>query len=192
MSGRADRGSVSTLRKRSTFLDSLGMTFCFLTLCACSTRAQPGRRSPRGTVTQVVNGTDISIRYYRPVLRGRTPFPNIVTWGRTWTQGADSATRLETDGALEIEGHELPAGKYSIWVIPQEKDAWTVVFNRTADAFHLSYDERQDALRVQARPAMLSQPVETLQFSFPIVDADSAVLELQWGTYALPLKLRVR
>ena len=67
-----------------------------------------------------------------------------------------------------------------------------MVFNRTADAFHLSYDERQDALRVQARPAMLSQPVETLQFSFPIVDADSAVLELQWGTYALPLKLRVR
>jgi hypothetical protein len=139
-----------------------------------------------------VNGTEISIRYYRPVLRGRTPFPNIVSWGRTWTPGADSATRLETTGALDVEGHELPAGKYSVWVIPEEKEAWTVVFNRTADAFHLSHDEGQDALRVQARATTLAQSVETLQFTFPMVDADSAVLELQWGTYALPLRLHAR
>src|SRR5438309_5431101 len=174
MSSRAARGVVFRVGRKSRFLASLGMTFCCLSLGACSARAQPGRRSPRGTLTQVVNGTEISIRYYRPVLRGRTPFPNIVSWGRTWTPGADSATRLETTGALDIEGHELPAGKYSVWVIPQEKDAWTVVFNRTADAFHLSYDESQDALRVQARPTTLAQPVETLQFSFPDVDADSA------------------
>src|SRR5215831_8637063 len=90
---------------------------------ACSARAQPGRRSQRGTVTQSVNGTEISIRYYRPVLRGRVPFPDVVGWGRTWTPGADSATRIETSGPLAIEGKELPAGKYSIWVVPDEKDA---------------------------------------------------------------------
>src|SRR5206468_10796190 len=76
----------------------------FLALGACAADAQPGRRSQRGTVTQSVNGTEISIRYYRPVLRGRTAFPGVVNWGRTWTPGADSATRLETTGPLEIEG----------------------------------------------------------------------------------------
>jgi len=162
-------------------------------LPACHADAQPGRRSPRGTITQTVNGTEISIRYYRPVLRGRMPFPNIVSWGRTWTPGADSATRLETTGPLEVEGHDLPAGRYSIWVVPEEKDAWTVIFNKTADAFHLSHDESQDALKVQAHVTTTAgQSVETLEFSFPMVDADSAVLELQWGTYTLPLKLRAR
>jgi hypothetical protein len=164
----------------------------FLSLGACSANAQPGRRSPRGTLTQIVNGTEISIRYYRPVLRGRTPFPNIVSWGRTWTPGADSATRLETSGALDIEGHALPAGKYSVWIVPQESSAWTVIFNRTADAFHLNHDESQDALRVDARPVTSPQSVETLQFSFPMVDADSAVMQLQWGTYVLPLHLHAR
>jgi len=168
------------------------MTGAFLALGACSAKAQPGRRSQRGTVTQSINGTEISIRYYRPVLRGRTAFPDVVGWGRTWTPGADSATRLETSGPLEIEGKALPAGKYSIWVIPEEKDAWTVIFNRTADAFHLSHDESQDALRVQANGMTAAQSVETLQMSFPLVDADSAIMQLQWGTFVLPLHIHVR
>lgn len=164
----------------------------FLSVTACSADAQPGRRSPRGTLTQTLGGTEISIRYYRPVLRGRTPFPGIVPWGRTWTPGADSATRIETTGALDVEGKELPAGRYSIWVIPAENDAWTVIFNRAANAFHLSYDESQDALRVQARVMTAAEPVETLQLSFPLADADSATLQLQWGTVVLPLHLRAR
>ena len=159
---------------------------------ACSAKGQPGRRSPRGTVTQSVNGTEISIRYYRPVLRGRIPFPEVVSWGRTWTPGADSATRIETSGPLEIEGKELPAGKYSIWIVPDEKDAWAVIFNRAANAFHLSHDESQDAVRVQVRPTTAAQSVETLEFSFPVVDADSAVMQLQWGTFVLPLHLHAR
>jgi len=163
-----------------------------LSLAACSADAQPGRRSQRGTLTQSVNGTEISIRYFRPVLRGRTPFPNVVSWGRTWTPGADSATRIETSGPLDIEGKSLPAGKYSIWVVPREKDAWAVVFNRAADAFHLSYDESQDALRVEARAVTAAQSVETLEFSFPLVDADSAIMQLQWGTFVLPLRIHVR
>ena len=166
--------------------------FTLVALGACSAKAQPGRRSPRGTVMQTINGTEISIRYYRPVLRGRTPFPEVVNWGRTWTPGADSATRIEISGPLEIEGKELPAGKYSIWIIPDQKDAWTVIFNRTADAFHLSHDESQDAMRVQARTTTGAQSVETLEFSFPLVDADSAVMQLQWGTVVLPLHVRAR
>ena len=163
-----------------------------LSLGACSADAQPGRRSQRGTVTQSVNGTDISIRYYRPVLRGRVAFPGVVSWGRTWTPGADSATRIETSRPLDVEGKSLPAGKYSIWVVPQEKDAWTVIFNRAADVFHLSYDESQDALRVDAKATTAAQSVETLEFSFPLVDADSAVMQMQWGTFVLPLRLRAR
>ena len=166
--------------------------FAFIVVCACHAEAQPGRRSPRGTVTQTINGTEINIRYYRPVLRGRVAFPGVVSWGRTWTPGADSATRIETSGALDIEGKSLPAGKYSIWVIPRENEAWTVIFNRAADVFHLSYDESQDALRVDAKATTSTEAVETLEYSFPLVDADSAIMRLQWGAFALPLRIHTR
>ena len=162
----------------------------FLLALACSADAQPGRRSQRGSVMQLVNGAEITITYYRPVLRGRTPFPGIVSWGRTWTPGADSATRLETNRDLQIEGRTLAAGRYSLWMVTSEKDPWTVIFNRTADAFHLTYEESQDALRVQAHPTT-GTPMETLAFYFPLVDADSAVLAFHWGTTIVPLHIKV-
>lgn len=140
----------------------------------------------------MVNGTEISIRYFRPVLRGRVPFPDVVMWGRIWTPGADSATRIETDGPIAFEGQLLPAGRYSLWVVPRDNDAWTVIFNRQADAFHLAHDESQDALSLRIRPTTSPISVETLQLSFPLVDADSAVLQLQWGTVVLPIRLRAR
>ena len=140
----------------------------------------------------MVDGTEISIRYFRPVLRGRVPFPDVVMWGRTWTPGADSATRIETDGPIAFEGQLLPAGRYSLWVVPRENDAWTVIFNKEADAFHLAHDESQDALSLRVRPISSPISVETLQLSFPLVDADSAVLQLQWGTVVLPIRLRAR
>jgi Protein of unknown function (DUF2911) len=177
---------ISSVFVRATAL------LAFLVVCACHAEAQPGRRSPRGTVTQSVNGTEISIRYYRPVLRGRVAFPGVVSWGRTWTPGADSATRIETSGPLDVEGKSLPAGKYSIWVIPRENEAWTVIFNRAADVFHLSYDESQDALRVDAKATTSTDAVETLEYSFPLVDADSAIMRLQWGVFALPLRIHAR
>lgn len=170
----------------------LVIALALLSAISCLAGGQPGRRSQRGMVTQTINGTEISIRYFRPVLRGRTPFPDVVNWGRTWTPGADSATRIEIDGPLDVEGQALPAGRYSLWVVPQQNEAWTVIFNKQADAFHLSHDESQDALSVHIRPTTTATSVETLQLSFPLVDADSAVLQLQWGTVALPIRLRAR
>ncbi len=64
-----------------------------------------------------------------------------------------------------------------------------MILNSAADVFHLRYAENRDVLRVKAAPAR-SDHVETLMFSFPMVDADSARLELRWGTTVVPLSIR--
>jgi hypothetical protein len=160
-----------------------------LLLAAAPALAQPGRRSPRATLTQMVGHTELSLRYYRPVARGRTIFPDVVGWGRVWTPGADSATRLELDGDIDVEGHRLAAGKYSLWVIPMEREDWTVIFSRAHTVFHLPYPDGQDALRITARPTT-GPHMETLGFYFPLVDGDTAVLDLHWGTTLLPLRVK--
>ena len=91
--------------------------------------------------------------------------------------------------AITVNGAALPAGSYSIWTIP-DSTSWTVVFNSTPAAFHLRYPSGTDVLRVQAAPHQ-GPHVETLMFAFPIVDGDSAVLHLHWGTTIVPLTLRV-
>src|SRR5574341_1146888 len=81
--------------------------------------AQSGiRPSQHGTLTQRVGYTDIAIAYNRPVARGRTLFGEVVSWGRIWTPGADSATMIDFNRDVEVEGHALTAGSYSLWMIP--------------------------------------------------------------------------
>jgi hypothetical protein len=141
-------------------------------------------------VSQSVAGTRVEIVYRRPVARGRQLFGSLVPWGRIWTPSADSAARLTTSGPLQVNGSDLPAGTYSVWAIP-DSSSWTIVFNSVAETFHLRYPEGSDVLRVRAKPAS-GEHVETLMFTFPVVDADSARLELRWGTTVVPLSLHVK
>ena len=87
--------------------------------------AQP-RASERATVNQIVNGTSITFDFSRPVARGRDHlFGGVVHWGELWTPGANWATTLEVDHDVKLNGHAVPAGKYSVWIRVQPEE-WTV------------------------------------------------------------------
>ena len=146
--------------------------------------------SEKGTVTQTVDGTTITIEYYRPVARGRTPFPDVVHWGRMWTPGANWATTLEVDQPIRLNGNPVPKGKYSIWMIPQ-LDEWTVILNRDARRFHTQPPASSDEeVRLTVKPAT-GAPMETLAFYFPVVDGTHAELVLHWGTVVVPMGIEV-
>ena len=147
-------------------------------------------KSQLGIVSQLISGTRVEVLYRRPVARGRALFGALVPWGRIWTPSADSAARITLSAPVDINGSTLAAGSYSIWTIP-DSTSWTIIFNRTAAAFHLRYPSGQDVLRVTAVPSRGEQ-VETLMWEFPLVDADSAILQLRWGATVVPLRLRSR
>lgn len=152
--------------------------------------AQTNLKSQLGTVSQQVMETRIDIRYRRPVARGRELFGALVPWGQIWTPSADSAAVLTVSAPITVDGEQLPAGSYGIWAIP-DSASWTVIFSGRPGAFHLRYPSGQDVLRVQVKPVKGAY-VETLLFDFPMVDADSARLELHWGNTVVPLLLRTR
>ncbi len=150
-------------------------------------------RSQHGTVTQRVGTTDITISYNRPVARGRTLFGDdgVVHWGRLWHPGADSVTTISFNKEITVEGHALAAGRYSLWTITAKPpEQWTVIFNRGVGGWHTNYPgESQDALRIKVATET-GPPIETLTWFFPMVDADSALLRLQWGTVIVPIRIR--
>ena len=146
--------------------------------------------SQRGSVTQMVAFTEISVAYGRPVARGRALFGALVPWDSVWHPGADSATRVRFSRDVLIEGRPLHAGEYSLWLIPHEAGPWTVIFSRAAHVFHKPYPGAQfDALRVDATPEQASQ-MESFAIYFPMVLRDEAVLRLHWGTTAVPLRIK--
>src|SRR6266540_110750 len=140
-------------------------------------------RSQHGSVTQRVGTTDIAISYNRPV-------PSVPAC-RT-APGADSATTISFSKDVTIDGHALKAGRYTLWTIPEESKPWTVIFNRGVGGWHTNYPgESQDALRIVVTPETGAH-FETLMYYFPMVDADSAQLRLQWGALIVPMKIKAQ
>ena len=163
--------------------------FFALVLPACS-GAQSIRKSQLATVSQMIGNARIEIIYRRPVARGRDLFGSLVPFGRVWSPSADSAAVFTTTRELEIAGGKLPPGRYSLWAIP-DRDNWTLIFNSVSPVFHLRYPEGKDVLRVHAKPRA-GDHMETLAFYFPIVDEDSAVLDLHWGKTVIPFAIRAK
>lgn len=146
--------------------------------------------SERGSVTQTIDGTTVTIEYYRPVARGRTPFPDVVHWGRVWTPGANWATTLDVDKPIHLNGNAVPKGKYGVWMIPGA-DEWTVILSRDARRFHTQPPASSDeALRLAVKPATATH-LETLTFYFPVVTRDGATLDMHWGATVIPLRITV-
>jgi hypothetical protein len=145
--------------------------------------------SQHGTISQRVGITDITVEYSRPTARGRTLFPDVVAWGRIWTPGADSATRITFSRDVMIDGEALAAGSYSIWLIPTEDTAWPVIFSRASHVYHQPYPgEAEDALRLSVEPTT-GDDTDTLTLDFPWVRPDHAILRIHWGTTAVSLRI---
>ena len=162
-------------------------------LMATATWAQgdkASRPSPPQTASGKVGGANITINYSSPSVKGRKIFGDLVPYDKVWRAGANEATIFETDKALTIGGKQLPAGKYSLYAIPGEKE-WTFVFNsetgqwgikRTGDT---SKDASKDVLSVKAKPAKSASANEKLKY-----EVTSTGFTLAWDNTEVPVAIK--
>ncbi|WP_104734354.1 DUF2911 domain-containing protein [Hanstruepera ponticola] len=86
------------------------------------------RKSPIDTVTLVENDLQLDVVYNRPSKRGREIFGGLVPYKEVWRTGANEATTFKTNKPLKINNDSLPAGKYTLWTIPNDS-TWQIMFN---------------------------------------------------------------
>ena len=86
------------------------------------------RPSPPATASGKVGGAAITIDYSSPSVKGRKIFGGLLPYGQVWRAGANEATMFQTDKDIMVEGKKLPAGKYSFFATPGEKE-WEIIFN---------------------------------------------------------------
>ena len=137
-------------------------------------RAQAGRISPHESVTETINGAQVTIVYGRPSMRGRVVFGSLVPWGIVWCPGADEATTLESTRELRIGTLRIPIGSHTIWMLPAP-DRWTLVVSREPDGFHTRYNSRADLGRVAMTRRDLAAPVEELTFAIGAVSGGGTI-----------------
>ena len=169
-----------------------------IVLLAVATIAMPDasyaqlKASPRGSVSQTLDGTKIEIEYARPALRGREGlFGGQIFWGHVWTPGADEATTLTVNKDIMIDSTAVPAGKYSMWFIVQPGD-WEVVLNPEWDLYHVPEPERSDDwITFMVTPDTTAPKTEVLTFDFPENEAFSTTLRFRFDERQVNLHIDV-
>lgn len=150
------------------------------------------RASELGSVSQVIDGTKISIEYSRPRARGRQDlFGGEVKWQEVWTPGANYATTLELSKNVKIEGHPVPKGKYSVWMVVRPAGDWTFVLDRRHRVYHMAHlDSTPEQIRFPVK-ALAGPFTEVLTWSFPENRSTGATMVMSWGAIRVPLSVTV-
>src|SRR5262249_8647996 len=104
--------------------------------------------------------------YSRPKREGRTVFGGLVTYGKVWRLGANEATEIEFYKPVTIGDKKVPAGRYTLYALVNEK-TWTFIINKETDTWGaFKYDASKDIARAEVPVEISGDPVETLSMVF--------------------------
>lgn len=162
---------------------------------ACWTTSTPEqlaeRPSPLDSVLVTLGDAQAKLCYGRPSARGRQVIGALVPYDAPWRLGANEATALHLPFAAEVGGVAVPAGSYSLYVVPGP-ESWTVVVNGVAERWGIPLDEgvtARDLGSFAVAPEALESPVETLTFSFTDEGPDRGVLSAEWESIRIRIPL---
>lgn len=149
-----------------------------------------GPLSPRDSVEFDIGETIAVISYGRPSRRGRVVFGGIVPWGEVWRTGANAATQIHFTGPVEIHGVPIPAGKYSVWTLPDPKQ-WRLIINTQTGQWGTSYNEEHDLARLEVTSESIPVPVETFTIAAEPKDETTTALILTWDRTRVVIPIKV-
>jgi len=176
--------------KRTLLLTSFIFSCLLFSSIAHAQADKSQRASPPATATGKIGKASVTITYSSPAVKSRKIWGALVPYDKAWRAGANEATIFETDRDIKVEGKTLPAGKYSLFATPGEKE-WTFIFNsetgqwgikRTGDA---NFDPAKNVLTVMAKPAKSKSFNERLNYSI-----NKKGFTLQWENIEVPVKVK--
>jgi len=136
--------------------------------------------SPKQEAMAMIGGNHIHIAYGSPSVRGRVIWGGLVPYDKVWSTGAHKATSINFPEAVEINGNDIPAGKYGFFTVPGEEN-WTVILNKNWD-MHLAddYQEAEDVIRFEVTPEKLENIQEALTYKVESMGDNTATISVAW------------
>jgi hypothetical protein len=155
-------------------------------LAATPLIAQRARISPHDTISTVIGGNRVTLVYGRPYMKDHTTgeerkiWGGLVPYGKVWRLGADEATLLITQKPLQIGDTTVPAGAYTLFMLPDENGTSKLIINKQLGQWGLQYDPSQDLARVDLKKDALDKPVEQFTMSVDKNPDGGGLIKLSW------------
>lgn len=136
---------------------------------------------PAKAECKLSGGRTIAVDYSSPRMKGRKIFGELVPFAKVWRAGANEATTLVTSDDTSIGGNAVPAGKYTLFAIPNS-DKWTLVISKKTGEWGTAYPgEKEDLARIEMKVSSLPSAVENFTIAFD-QSGSGCVLRMEWET----------
>jgi hypothetical protein len=138
------------------------------------------RPSPPATAKcELPGGNSITVDYSSPRAKGRKIFGGVVPYGEPWRTGANEATTFVTATDLMVGGKHVPAGKYTIFTVPN-KDKWVLIVSKKTGEWGIPYPGAdQDLVRADMNASSTASPVEDFTIAFD-KGSKGCTLRIEW------------
>jgi hypothetical protein len=168
---------MAIMRKLNLFLSVFLAAFAAGAIPSEAQVASP----PARAACKFADGKTITVNYSSPRMRGRKIFGGLVPFGEVWRAGADDATSFVPNADVIAGGKNVPAGKYTIFILPAQ-GKWTLIISKQTGEFGIPYPgEQYDFARVEMKVSKLTVPLENFTISFDPAGS-SCMMKLDWET----------
>jgi len=160
--------------------------------------AQERHISPHETISAVIDGNRVTITYGRPyttkpgTTEARKIWGGLVPYGKPWRMGADEATTLITQKPIELGGKTIPAGAYTLYMMPNETGASQLAISTGLGGWGIPVDTKHDLAQVELTKAALDKPVDQFTMGIEKNPAGGGVLKLSWENTAYSVAFTVQ
>ena len=108
-----------------------------------------------------------------------------------WRAGSNQNTTITFSNDVKINGKDLKAGTYGLFLATAKEGPWTWIFSNNSGSWgSYFYSEKEDALRVEAN-AEESPYSEWLTYGFDDRQLNTATVYLVWENKRIPFKIEV-
>lgn len=146
------------------------------------------RPSPPGAATfKFDDGKTITVNYSRPKINDpktgqpRKIYGDLVPYGEVWRAGANEATSFVTQSNLTIGNTAVPAGSYTLYILPVESGPWKLIISKKTGQWGIPYPgEGSDLARVDMQTTKTPATVQEFTISFDKRGPNAGVVKFDW------------
>ena len=171
----------------------------------------PNGNNQRAEVSQWIGPVRITIAYHSPRVHGGGPGAPDRTghiWGgllpyglfdegfgpskaTPWRAGANESTTVAFSHDVKVEGQDLAAGTYALFLELRESGPWFWIFSRHSTGWgSYQYDPKDEALRVGVA-AQDARQAEFLTYGFDDRTPSAGTAFLEWDNKRVPFRIEV-
>ncbi len=194
---------------KKLILSSLLLTALVFCSYAQALTTPPSGDNQKAKVSQYIGPVEVSISYSSPDVHGPNGEDRTgKIWGEVahygfidqnfgtskaapWRAGANENTVITFSHDIKIEGKELKAGSYGLFLALSKEGPYTWIFSKNTSSWgSYFYDANEDALRVAVQP--IEAPyAEWLTYGFDNRLPSSTTAYLSWEKKRVPFKIEV-